>query len=367
MLLNNFTLLYVEDDKTTQEMVKIILKNKVKELYIASDGQEGLDAYKDKKPDIILTDINMPVMDGLEMSAKIKSIDHHQPIVCLTAYSDIVFLKESINIGIDKYLIKPINDMDVFFGTLEAVAKDLQSDIDKVESERLIQVQAKVVSMGEMITNIAHQWRQPLGVISAEASRLELNLDYNNLTDDMIRKSTQNIVNQTQDLSKTIDDFMNFFDNTSTEEKEFNIKHTIDKVINLMKTSYESNFIKIVYTSEDCIFNENESQLSQALLSIVSNAQDAFDIKHIKHKRYLYIDLKQKDNEIIIILKDNAGGIPEDIIDKIFEPYFTTKFKSQGTGIGLYMAKMIIERNMGGELKVKNDGEGAVFTIKLNI
>ncbi len=223
MLLNNFTLLYVEDDKTTQEIVKIILKKKVKKLYIASNGQEGLDIYKDKNPDIILTDINMPVMDGLEMSAKIKNIDHYQPIVLLTAYSDIDFLKESISIGIDKYLIKPISDTSIFFGTLEAVAKILQSDIDKIKLDKMLQSQVKVAAMGEMINNIAHQWRQPLSVITTAASGISISRELGTLTDDMLDNMTNTIITQSMHLSRTIDDFRDFFKDDTSNDKRFNI------------------------------------------------------------------------------------------------------------------------------------------------
>ncbi len=373
MILNNFTLLYVEDDKTTQELVKLLLKDKVKELFIASNGQEGLELYKDKNPDIVLTDINMPVMDGLDMSQKIKDINFHQPIVLLTAYSDLDFFKKSIEIGIDKYMIKPIKNKNIFYNTLEIIAKILQADIDRAKSDQMLQSQAKVAAMGEMIGNIAHQWRQPLSVISTAASGIDMYREIGTLTDENLEKLTKTIVDQTMYLSQTIDDFRDFFQDTSETKKEFNLKDTISKAIDLSNDSYKNSFIKIIYSYEDCIINENENQLSQALLNIFNNAKDAFIINNIKHDRYLFIDLQQNDDEVTISFKDNAGGIPKDIINKIFEPYFTTKHQSQGTGIGLYMTHQIITKHFKGTIEVHNtkytykniNYKGAEFIIKL--
>ena len=114
MLLENFTLLYVEDDPTTQELMIEILEPNVKTLYIAHDGKHGLELYKEKQPDIVLTDINMPNMDGLQMSEKIKEINPHQAIAMATAFSELNYLKTAVNIGIDKYIMKPITDLNLY-------------------------------------------------------------------------------------------------------------------------------------------------------------------------------------------------------------------------------------------------------------
>ena len=374
MLLNNFTLLYVEDDQDTQEILKDILELKVKELYIASDGEEGLEFYKKYNPDMVLTDIGMPNMNGIEMSEAIKLLNPHQPIAVLTAFNEPSFLKQAVNLGVDKYILKPVADIELFFKPLESIAKVLQSDLDREKLEHMLQTQSKVTAMGEMIENIAHQWRQPLSIITTHASGLNMKMDFNeNITKKDIEKCSNDIIVQADYLSKTIDDFRNFFKEGNGVKKEFNLKDTIEKVILLIDDSYKSNFIKIITNVDDCIIHQNENQLSQALLNIFNNAKDAFKINNIKGNRYFFIDIKQNDEKITITLKDNAGGIPKDAIDKVFEPYFTTKFKHQGTGIGLYMTNQIITKHFNGTIDASNDSfeyeseeyVGACFSVVL--
>ncbi len=372
-LLKNFTLLYVEDDLETKEGMFILLKKYLKEIYCANDGEEGLSLYKDKMPDIVLSDIAMPKMNGLELSEKIKEINPNQNIILLTAFNETNFLKQAINIGIDKYIVKPVK-REYLFNTLESIAKLLQSDIDKKNLENIIQVQSKVAAMGEMVSNIAHQWRQPLNVVSAIASGIRFDLEYDNVDKNKIVSSIDDILFQVNYLSQTIDDFRNFFkpDNSSMKQN-FSIKNTILKVINLSKESFKSTFINIVPNIEDFEIYQNENQFVQVLINIFNNAKDAFIITNLPTDRYFFIDTKIKEDSIEIILKDNAGGIKEDVINKIFEPYFTTKHQSLGTGVGLYMSNQIIQKQFNGTIEVSNqefefDGKihkGAQFKIIL--
>ncbi len=378
MILNNFTLLYVEDDISTQKALKDILRLNVKDLYIASDGQEGLELYKELNPDIVLTDINMPNMNGIYMSQKIKEINPHQPIAILTAFNEPSFLKQAVNLGVDKYIIKPVTNVELLFQPLESIAKVLQLDKNNKELEHMMQAQSKIASMGEMLGNIAHQWRQPLSMISTYASGLNMKIEMGEkISEEELKKCSQSVIDQTLYLSQTIDDFRNFLkDNTYAESKQYNIKDTVHKVINLVKDSYKNNNITIVLNCDDCIMNYNENQLLQALLNILNNASDAFVINTIKNnQRFLFIDLKKEKNNILLTIKDSAGGIDLTIIDKIFEPYFTTKHHSVGTGIGLYMTHQIITKHLHGTIEVSNkeyiynndNFKGACFTIKLSI
>ncbi len=238
----------------------------------------------------------------------------------------------------------------------------------------MLQSQVKVAAMGEMMGNIAHQWRQPLSVITTVASGISLNRELDILTDDMLDNMTNTIITQAMHLSQTIDDFRDFLKDNTSNNKRFNIKNTLEKVISLTSDSYDSHYIKIIYSCDDIFITKNENQLSQVLLNIFNNAKDAFVINDIKTDRYLFIDIKQIQNDIVINCKDNAGGIPIDIIDKVFEPYFTTKHQSQGTGIGLYMSHQIITKHFAGTINAQNaeynynnqDYVGAIFTIKFS-
>ena len=353
-LLKNFTLLYVEDDEETKEGMLLLLKKYLKEVYSASDGEEGLALYKEKNPDIVLSDISMPKMNGLELSEKIKEINPNQSIALLTAFNETNFLKQAINIGIDKYIVKPIK-REYLFNTLESMAKLLQSDIDRKNLENIIQVQSKVAAMGEMVNNIAHQWRQPLNVVSAIASAIRFDLEYDNINKDKIMHNLDDIFFQINYLSQTIDDFRNFFrpDNNSLKQN-FYINSAISKVITLSKESFKSTFINVVTNINDFEIYQNENQFVQVLINIFNNAKDAFVITNLPIERYFFIDTKIKENSLEIILKDNAGGINEDVINKIFEPYFTTKHQSLGTGIGLYMSNQIIQKQFNGSIEVSN-------------
>ncbi|MEA3315608.1 MAG: response regulator [Campylobacterota bacterium] len=374
MYLDKFSVMHVDDEQDIQDIIKYILEPKVKDIYFASNGKEALEIYDKHKPDIVLSDISMPHMNGLDMSKKIKEQNPNTPIVLFTSFDNSDYLKDAINTGIDKYIAKPF-DNNILCNTLDCVAKTLYTNLENKNMEKMMQTQSKVAAMGEMIGNIAHQWRQPLNIITTQVSGLEMKVDFHNkVTDEDIRYCSRAVVNQANHLSQTIDDFRGFFKEDKDLRKEFNLKNTIGKVINLTQDSYKSNFIDIVIDIDDkCIIKQNENHLLQAFLNIFNNAKDAFKINNIEYKRYFFIDIKQNNQNITIKFKDNAGGIPEDIIDRIFEPYFTTKFESQGTGIGLYMTNKIIIDNYGGELIAYNEEHhynnklytGAVFKIIL--
>ncbi|MEA3497850.1 MAG: response regulator [Campylobacterota bacterium] len=374
MYLNNFSLLHVEDDPDVKDIVEYILKPKVKNIYFASNGEDALEIYDKYNPDIILSDINMPLMNGLDMSKKIKEQNPNIPIVLFTSFDNAEYLKEAINIGIDKYIKKPF-DNKMVCNTLDCVAENLYQNIEKQKMEKIIQSQSKLAAMGEMIGNIAHQWRQPLSVITTYVSGLAMKVDFDQkITNEDIRDCSKSVITQANLLSQTIDDFRDFFIEDDSLKREFNLRKTIERVVNLIQDSYKSNFINIVIDiDDDYIIKQNESQLLQAFLNIFNNAKDAFKINNIKDERYFFINIKQNDQNIIIEFKDNAGGISQDIIDRVFEPYFTTKFKHHGTGIGLYMTHKIITDSYMGKITAYNEEyrynaklyKGAVFKIVL--
>ncbi|WP_108063014.1 sensor histidine kinase [Poseidonibacter lekithochrous] len=251
----------------------------------------------------------------------------------------------------------------------EKVKKQL---IKTREKEELLHQQSKLAAMGEMIGNIAHQWRQPLSTISTAASGMKMQNEMNLLTEKEMNRSLDAIVFNTKALSQTIEDFRGFF-KKDKEKSLFRIDKTIEKVILLLSASLTNKEITIVKNlSDDEIFNLG-NELMQALLNIINNAKDALLVNEIENK-YIFITTSLKDDKLHIEIKDNAGGIPLEIMHKVFEPYFTTKFKSQGTGIGLYMSRTIIVNHMKGKIEVSNSTftykgekyEGACFDIILD-
>ena len=255
------------------------------------------------------------------------------------------------------------------------VVANIQNITKDKEKDNLIIHQSRIAAMGEMIGNIAHQWRQPLSSISTLSTGAKLRLMNNLITEDEIKDTFHKINNQTQHLSKTIDDFRDFF-NKSNKKETFNINDIIDKSITLIEASYKSNNINIFIKRKNikALIKGNSSELSQVLLNILNNAKDILLEKNID-KKVVLIKIKIKENQVILNINDNAGGIPQDIKMKIFDPYFTTKHQSQGTGIGLFMSKQIIEKHFNGTL-IANNKEfkidankyyGASFSIKIDL
>ena len=243
-------------------------------------------------------------------------------------------------------------------------------------TDKILYQQSKVAAMGEMIENIAHQWRQPLSIISSISSTIklkkEMNLYDKKTEDSEIIKDLEKINDTTDFLSGTIEYFMNYlrYDNL---KKYDNLDELINDVIKLTKLELSSKNIKII-TDIDLLDGTNiKNELVQVLINIINNSKDAFEDKSIKDKVILIKTFEDK-NEIIIEVSDNAGGIDNNIIDRIFEPYFTTKYKNVGTGIALYISQKIVITKLKGQITVSNkkitygDNEylGACFKIKLN-
>ncbi len=221
------------------------------------------------------------------------------------------------------------------------------------DKDKLLANQSKMAAMGEMIGNIAHQWRQPLSLISTCASGIKLEKEYGEMSNERLFESLDLIVENTQYLSKTIDDFRNYFKADKSLE-DFCVNDGIEKVLKLLKSSLDSYNIEVSTTYEnDLKINAYPNEFLQVIINIINNSKDAL-INQDVNKRFINIKTYKKSENCFIEISDNGGGIDESIISKVFEPYFTTKHQSQGTGIGLYMSHQIIVEHMKGDIFVKN-------------
>ncbi len=230
----------------------------------------------------------------------------------------------------------------------------------------------KLASMGEMIGNIAHQWRQPLSVISTSATGIIAQKEFNLITDEQLIETCDTINEHAQYLSRTIDDFKNFIKGDRVKS-HFNLSENINSFLHLIDSITKTQQINVILDLKaDITINAYPTELIQCLINIYNNAKDAL-VSREQNKRYIFIATKQTKDNVIIIIKDNAHGIPKDILQKIFEPYFTTKHKSQGTGLGLHMTYTLITSGMNGTIDAKNveyiyneqEFKGAEFTITL--
>jgi len=244
---------------------------------------------------------------------------------------------------------------------------------DLKEKEKLLFEQSKLAAMGEMIGNIAHQWRQPLSVISTGVTGLQMKQEFGILDSESLTQTCESINNNVQYLSKTIDDFRDFIKGDTTKVL-FSIKDIINSFQNLMEASIRNHHINfIIDIEQDIMINGYKNELTQCLINIFNNAKDILNERKISYKLIFLTVNILNDNQIQIIIKDNAGGISQDILPKIFEPYFTTKHQSQGTGLGLHMTYNLITASMEGTITATNtiykyndiEYKGAQFTIIL--
>ncbi len=269
---------------------------------------------------------------------------------------------------------------------LEELNKNLEKRVEEEvrkskEKDFILAHQARLAAMGEMLSAIAHQWRQPLNTLGLILQDLLDAQAYGELTSKYLKDSVEKGLNQIKFMSRTIEDFRNFF-RPSKEKEIFEVEEAIANVLRLLSAQFRNHNINFQLTclTHNKVFERVEdiivcgdhtilgykNEFEHVILNILNNAKDAFLEREKTHsfpEKRIEIEVDRIDDRVIIRIRDNAGGIPEDIIDRIFDPYFTTKEK--GTGIGLYMSKMIIENNMGGKIQARNVEGGAEILIEL--
>ncbi len=257
----------------------------------------------------------------------------------------------------------------------ENLEKRVEEEVKRnLETQKQLFKSEKLAAMGEMIGNIAHQWRQPLSVISTGATGMKMQKEFNSLNDEDFIKTCDMINSNAQYLSKTIDDFRNFIKGDRTQTI-FNLEEDIDSFLHLIEGSIKSNNINIILNlKSDITLNSYPNELTQCLINIFNNSKDALLENKIENK-LVFITTQIKNGKVLIIIKDNAGGIPNEVLPKIFDPYFTTKSSLQGTGLGLNMVYKLIVEGMKGNIEAINENYeysnknyiGAKFIISLPI
>jgi len=364
------------------------------DVILAESGEEALKITYTLEINLIILDIQMPGMDGFATAKYLKTNPKTSniPIIFLTAaFKKEEFQQKGFEIGAIDYLTKPIEDQqfinkiklykEVILKTkeLEAVNnnlyKSLQEEIRLKETiqrqHREIAEQSKMVALGDMLSNIAHQWRQPLSIISTCSSGMSLKKEMNILTDEELSENLEKITEITIQLSNTIDGFRsNIFEDIKTK---CNLAEFIRNTINSKSYIFEQNNITLVQDFDDTIeIITLPNSLQQSLLNILINSIEA--LENITGDKFIFIDLYLQDDLVTISIKDNAGGIEQQDIQKVFEPYFTTKHQKQGIGLGLTNVYNNVVTNLHGKIKLDNrrftykeiDYKGTQVTIALN-
>ncbi len=351
-----FTSTHHKDKITIDNLAEYIIKPNKKLIKKNMNDQKKFaffSVYKHKA--LILAFLPIQSIKNKSTSAYIVSYTDSQHIInILLRYQLINFLSFIIFSIILFLLYRIITTKDY----LEEEVKKQTNEL--IQKDKIMQEQSKLAAMGEMVGAIAHQWRQPLN---------SLNINIQNLDDDYVDGLIDAefldsfIIKQTKTMnfmSKTIDDFRNFF-RIDKIKKTFSVKEAIFTTISIQSAQLNNLNISIKVLGEDFKLTTIESEFLQVILNLITNAKDAL-IENKTSNGKIFISLQQN----IITVSDNAGGIDKKVINRIFEPYFTTKEQGKGTGMGLYMSKMIIEQTVGGTLSVANNKKGAEFKIVFN-
>ena len=349
----DLNVLYIEDDKYTRVENSTIFETMFKSVDTAVDGENGQDKYVEYKNssglyyDLVIADINMPKKNGIEMLEDIIILNPDQEAVMLTAYDDSFNLQSIIEQGVSGFIRKPIEN-DKLLKTFYKVCKSI---CNKKFQEEFIIEQSRLAQMGEMLNMIAHQWRQPLNAISASAINLSLKNSLNMIEDSDIEDITQIIQQKTQSLSEIIDDFMAF--NKPESNKKFFLFEVVSHVEKIIAPQLKNRSIELeVKIDEGVEVFHNTKSIEHILLNLIINSRDAFEGKNIENKK-IRVYLTEDENTLSLAVEDNAGGIPDEVLSKVFNPYFTTKEKGKGTGIGLYMSKQMMESVNNAQIDVK--------------
>ncbi|WP_419765045.1 MAG: ATP-binding protein [Arcobacter sp.] len=392
-LVNNEKIIYaeiIENNKKTSSKGKIkeidIIKkefdinrtidskiDKIGKLVVIADLAPMYKELKSNAISIIFTEIIKMLLISLLIIFFMKRLLTN-PLEKMALYANQLSLKNLHEpLKINDNTQANFDELNIVTESINTMRLNLINQIHESEEKNsILAQQSKLAAMGEMIGNIAHQWRQPLSMITTTASGIKLNYEIGLLDEEKLDDYTNKIINSAYYLSDTIDDFRDFF-KPDRDKKYFKILKSFEKTFTLLNTQFTNNNISFVKNIEDIEIYGFENELIQVVINILNNAKDEL-INKKEQRLLIFIDVFSKADKIYIYIKDNAGGIKDTIINRIFEPYFTTKDESKGTGIGLYMSNEIVVKHMKGILSVQNvdftfdniDYKGAEFKIVIN-
>ncbi|MBF0521001.1 MAG: response regulator [Nitrospirae bacterium] len=429
--------LLVEDSLSQAVFLKNLLLRYRYKVRIARNGLEGLEFLKEEPyPDIIISDVQMPIMDGYEMCKQVKNDDilKNIPVILLTQLSAAEDIIKGLESGADNFIIKPYSEeslinrieqliklykteqsssdpktgieltmggknyvlnperrqiLNLLVTTYEKVIDQNKQLLEKeyeltrinsileqrveeetkkrLEHEQLLVHRSKMATMGEMLGVIAHQWKQPLNSFALLVQDLRDSFSAGQLNQNYIDINVEESMRQIGFMAKTIDDFRKFF-MPSKKMTEFNVVEAINEVIRILSSQIKNSSIKITVESignSKLTVTGYRNEFMHVILNILSNSRDAILARGKSGERAISIVINTDGSSVVTEIQDTGGGIPEDILSKVFDAYFTTKEQSDGTGIGLYISKIIIESNMRGTISAENRGGGALFKISI--
>lgn len=383
-------ILCVDDEPLNLSLLEAMLSPRGYAVVSAKNGPEALEKIAVERIDICLLDVMMPGIDGFEVCRRIKSDDLHRniPVVMITSYSDTENRIRGTEAGAEDFISKPFDSAEVLarikmllhvkslndrlnsaYHNIAELNRSLEERIvqavdDLRRKDQMLILQDRLAVMGEMINNIAHQWHQPLNMLGLMIQQLPLFYQSGEISEEMLKGYVGESMELITHMSQTIEDFRNFF-RPDKEKVTFSVNQVIARTLALIVKSFKDHNIGIaLHTEDDLMANGHPNEYAQVLLNILMNARDEL-VGHNVDAALISIHAFVEGGISVVTITDNAGGISDEIIDRLFDPYFTTKSPDKGTGIGLFMSKTIIEKSMGGSLTVRNTGSGAEFRIEV--
>ncbi len=301
------------------------------------------------------------ILPVASMIKTIKAIDQGKSIERMDVNTDDELGEISIAFN------QMIETLEVKKSEVEEYKNDLENQVNfevskRHEQEGIMLQQSRLAGMGEMIGNIAHQWRQPSNVLGLIIENIKDAYAYGELTKEVIDKSTQQASNVIQKMSITIDDFRSFFE-PDKNMMAFKVLEVIRETFSMLELTFNQRNIAVSIDIDSSLeLRGYKNEFAQVIINLLNNSRDVLEENHVVDGK-IYISAIENDEQIVIQIKDNGGGIPKSVLPRIFEPYFSTKEEGKGTGIGLYMSKTVIDDHHNGYLEASNDEAGAVFTM----
>jgi len=361
LAIHDKNILIVDDNSTNIILMQAILEGEgFNNTYSANSAIEAYEILEHEEINLILMDVMMPEIDGLEATEAIKSNTKfsHIPIVMVTATDDDEVLKKSFELGAVDFVRKPVNQVEL----IARISIILQSQ----EKDDFIIQHSRFDVMEEIIGMLAHQWRQPLSVISAVIGTLQVKKTLAPISDKELDDALESINMHTSDLSNMITTFREFF-KTDALPALCDPNDAITEAYELMKEDLQQRHISLqLILGEMQATYYVQNLLVQVLTNLIANSKEAFESRQITNPKISISTLIQK-NKINILLEDNAGGIDDDIISHVFEPYYSTKKEKNGKGLGLYIAKNILNKQLRGNISVTSREGNSKFLISFPI
>lgn len=353
-------ILIVDDNKANMMFLKVILQDEgYSSLFYALSALEAYKILEENRIDLILLDVMMPEIDGLQACKTIKQDSHYSqvPIIMITADNTDETLKKSFEAGANDYITKPVSQTNL--------KVRMDSQFTNAQKDTLILNQNRQLAINETVQMLAHQWRQPLTVITTTTLDISISYDLEELTAQDLKTSLTKINDTVHMLSNTLNEFLQI-SQLEKEVSSHNINRTIKKSLLLMHDQFGSNEITIetdLQQQKEILYYPNE--LIKILISIYTNSIEAFKNLSSQTKKYIKISTKQTDSHTSITVEDNAGGIKENLLPRVFEPYVSTKMEKNAVGLGLYNAYNILKESMNATIEISSQDSKTTLTITL--